>query len=152
VLPGQVLRVQRRVKHFFSFLFFFYWIFSLFTFQMLSPFLVSPPETPCPIYLPPASMRVLPPTTQPPSHPPLPSLPGIPPTLGHRAITGPRTSSPVDAQQGNPLLHMWLESWVPRVYSLVGGLVSGSSGGSGWLILLFFLWGCKPFQLLQSGL
>jgi hypothetical protein len=30
------------------------------------------------------------------------------------------------------------------VYSLVGGLDPGSSG---WLILLFFLWGYKPFQL-----
>jgi hypothetical protein len=37
-----------------------------------------------------------------------------------------------------------------HVYSLVGGLVPGSSGDSGWLILLFFLWGCKPLQLLQS--
>jgi hypothetical protein len=34
------------------------------------------------------------------------------------------------------------------VYSLVGSLVPGSSGGSGWLILLFFLWGCKLLQLL----
>jgi hypothetical protein len=32
------------------------------------------------------------------------------------------------------------------VYSLVVGLDPGSSG---WLILLFFLWGCEPFQLLQ---
>jgi hypothetical protein len=32
-----------------------------------------------------------------------------------------------------------------HVYS-VGGLVPGSSGGSGWLILLFFLWCYKPFQ------
>jgi hypothetical protein len=38
------------------------------------------------------------------------------------------------------------------VYSLVGGLVPGSSEGSCWLILFFFLWGCKPFQLLQSFL
>jgi hypothetical protein len=30
-----------------------------------------------------------------------------------------------------------------HVYSLVGGLVPGSCGGSGWLILLFFLGGCK---------
>jgi hypothetical protein len=28
--------------------------------------------------------------------------------------------------------------------SLVGGLVHGNSVGSGWLILLFFLWCCKP--------
>ena len=32
----------------------------------------------------------------------------------------------------------------------VGGLVPGSSGVSGWLILLLFLWGCKQLQLLQS--
>ena len=39
---------------------------------MLSPFLVSPPETPYPILLPlPASIRVL-------THPPPPPCPGIP--------------------------------------------------------------------------
>jgi hypothetical protein len=37
-----------------------------------------------------------------------------------------------------------------HVYSLVGDLVPGNSGGSGWLILLSFLWGCKLLQLLQS--
>jgi hypothetical protein len=36
------------------------------------------------------------------------------------------------------------------VYSLVGGLVPWNSGGSGWLILLFFLFGYKPLQLLHS--
>jgi hypothetical protein len=36
-----------------------------------------------------------------------------------------------------------------HVCSLVGGLVPGSFEGVGWLILLFFLWGCKPLQLLQ---
>jgi hypothetical protein len=36
------------------------------------------------------------------------------------------------------------------VYSLAGGLVPGSSRGSGWLILLFFLWGGKPLQLLKE--
>ena len=39
-----------------------------------------------------------------------------------------------------------------HVYSLFGCLVRGSSGVSGWWILLFFLWGCKPLQLLQSFL
>jgi hypothetical protein len=38
------------------------------------------------------------------------------------------------------------------VYSLVGGLVHGSSGGTGWFISLFLLWGCKPLQLLGSFL
>ena len=37
-------------------------------------------------------------------------------------------------------------------YSLVGRLVPLSPGGTGWLILLFFLWGFKPLQLLQSFL
>jgi hypothetical protein len=37
-----------------------------------------------------------------------------------------------------------------HVYSLVGGLFPGSSGVSHRLILLFFLWSCKPLQLLQS--
>ena len=39
-----------------------------------------------------------------------------------------------------------------HVYSLVGGLVPGSSGGTGKFILLFLLWGCKPLQLLVSFL
>jgi hypothetical protein len=34
------------------------------------------------------------------------------------------------------------------VHYLVGGLIPGSSGGAGWFILLFLLWGCKPLQLL----
>jgi hypothetical protein len=38
--------------------------------------------------------------------------------------------------------------WSLHVYSSVGGLVPGSSGDTGWFLLLFFLWGCKPFQLL----
>ena len=33
-----------------------------------------------------------------------------------------------------------------HVYSLVEGLVPGSSEGSGWLILTFILWGCNPFS------
>jgi hypothetical protein len=38
------------------------------------------------------------------------------------------------------------------MYSIVGGLVPGCSGSSGWLILLLFLWDFKPPQLLQSFL
>jgi hypothetical protein len=37
-----------------------------------------------------------------------------------------------------------------HVYSLVGGLVPESSVDSISLILLFYLWGCKPFQMLQT--
>jgi hypothetical protein len=57
----------------------FYWIFSLFTFQMLSLFLVSSlPETSYSIPSPPAFMRVL---LHPPTHSHLPALDS--PTLGH---------------------------------------------------------------------
>ena len=49
-----------------------------------------------------------------PIHPPTPaSLPSHSPTLGHWAFTGPRAFSPIYAQLGHPLLHMWLEPWVP---------------------------------------
>jgi hypothetical protein len=84
--------------------FFFFWIFYLFTFQMLSPFLVSPPETSYPILPPPDSMRVIP------THPPTPASPHWhSPTLGHWAFPGPRASFLMDVWQGHPLLHMWLE-------------------------------------------
>jgi hypothetical protein len=46
----------------------------------------------------------------------------------------------------------YIYGWSPgslHVYSLVGGLNPGSSG---WLMLLFFLWGSKPLRLLQSFL
>jgi hypothetical protein len=33
-----------------------------------------------------------------------------------------------------------------HVFSLVGGLVPGSYEGSGWLMLLFFLWVANPFS------
>jgi hypothetical protein len=36
-----------------------------------------------------------------------------------------------------------------HVYSLAGGLVPGSSGSTGWFILLFLLWGCKTLELLR---
>jgi len=64
----------------------------------------------------------------PPTHPLPPHHSSIPPTLGHQASTGPRNSSPIDDIYGYPLLHMYLEPWIPPcIYSLVGGLVSGSS-------------------------
>jgi hypothetical protein len=44
---------------------------------------------------------------------------------------------------------MRLEPWVAPCV-LFGGLVPESSKGSGWLILLFFPWGCKPLHVLQS--
>ena len=83
-----------------GFFLFFSWIFSLFTFQMFSPFQVSSLETPYPILPPPASMRVF-------HHPPTPILPPrYSPILGHQTPSSPRASPPTDVQQFH-LSHMW---------------------------------------------
>jgi hypothetical protein len=68
------------------------------------------------------------------------------PTPQHQAFMGPKASSPIDVWQDHPLLHIRLVPWVTPC--VLFGLDPGSSG---WLIL-FFLWGCKPLQLLQSFL
>jgi hypothetical protein len=49
------------------------------------------------------------------THPPNPtSPPSIPLHWGiYQAFIGPRTSPPIDAWQGHPLLHIQLEPWVP---------------------------------------
>ena len=72
---------------------YFYLIFSLFIFQMLSPFLVSPYPLPKPLQ----------------TNTPTPtSRPWYSPTLGHRAFTGPKASPPIDDRLGHTLLHMQL--------------------------------------------
>ena len=125
----------------------FYQIFSLFTFQMLSSFLISPRNHPISCILPQlllgCSSTYLPTPASPSWHFP---------TLGHRTFIGSRSSPSVDVQQGHPLLHMQLNYGLLYVCSLVGGLVPESSGWTGWVILLFLLWGRKPLQLLQSFL
>jgi hypothetical protein len=72
----------------------------LFTFQILSRFLISPLKPPYPIHLP---LLTNPPT--------LPSLSCQSPTLG--PFTRPRASLLIGVPQGHPLLHMRLQSWVP---------------------------------------
>jgi hypothetical protein len=101
---------------------FFYWIFSLFTIQMLSPLQVSPPEFPYSILLfpsPPLPLREYSPTHL--HHPPTSAFPPLHfPTLGHRTPTGPRTAPPPAIQQLllfmgfiyswailKPLLYVW---------------------------------------------
>ena len=132
--------------HSFLFCFVFYWIFYVFTFQMLFPFLISPLETPSSLPAPSVSMRML----------LLPYTPTSPPRHSLILGNGPFT------YQGLLLLLMpdkailcYICSWSHgslHVYSFIGGLVPGRNGRSGWLILLFFLWGCKPLPLLQSFL
>jgi hypothetical protein len=87
------------------------------------------------------------------NNPPIPSVwSQNSPTLEHQAFTELRASSPIGDWQSHPLLHMQLESGFLHVYFLVGGLVPGSPGGTGWFILLFLLRGCKLVQFLGSFL
>jgi len=89
-------------------------------------------------------MRELP---QPPTHP-------LPPHCSRISLSG--GIEPLQ-DQGSPLPAMldkaiirYIGSWShgsPHVYSSV----TGSSSGSGWWILFFLLWGCKPLQLLPSS-
>ena len=85
-----------------------------------------------------------------PTYVPTPAaLPYHAPKLGHQSFTGLRVSHPIDAKGTLSCIWSWSHCSL-QVYSLVDGLVPESSGQSGWLILLLFLWGWKPLQLLQS--
>ena len=96
--------IQNTDAHFYIYsCFFVFFIFSLFTFQMLSPFFIFLPKkthylTPHPLL------------TNPTIHA---FLSWHYPTLGHQAFTGPRVSPLIDVPQGHPLLHMQLEPWIP---------------------------------------
>jgi hypothetical protein len=120
----------------------FYLIFYLFTFQMLSPFRfqLHKPSIPSP---PLASTRV---------------FPGLPKYSCFTTLTFPYTeaSSSLHRTKGLPSHQCSIRlSSATYVAGAMGpsmctlGLV-GALGGSGWLILLFFLWGCKSLQFLQS--
>jgi hypothetical protein len=67
----------------------FYLLFYLFTFQMLSPFPVSPLQPPYSIPSVPCLLPYPPTPASPPYHSPM---------LSHQASTGPRDSSPIDAR------------------------------------------------------
>jgi hypothetical protein len=96
------------LKTFCLYIMIFNWIFYLFTFQMLFPFLIFTPQEPL---IPPPLLLLW---GCAPTHPPTPtSPPSHSPTLGRGAFLGPRASSPIDAGPGHPLLHIWLEPWVP---------------------------------------
>jgi hypothetical protein len=102
---------------------------GLFKFQILSPFMVSPLQTSYSIFPSPASRRVPPPAHIATST----SLLWLYPTVGHLAL-----------QDQGPLLPLmedkailWYKCSWSHVYSLVGGLVPGTPGGSLWLLFLF---------------
>ena len=86
----------------------------------------------------------------PPTHPLLPHCSSIP---LHWGIKPPQDQGAPLPLMPDKVILCYICSWSHgsfHVYSLVGGLVPGSSRGTGLLILLFFLWGCRPLQLLQK--
>jgi hypothetical protein len=102
---------------------------------MLSPLLVSPPQTPYPILLLPASMRLF----LLPTHPLLPPCPGI---LLHWGIKSSQDKGPLLSLMSKKAILSYICCWSHgslHVYSLVGGLVPWSSGCSGWVILFVLL-------------
>ena len=104
------------------------------------PFLGSPPKTPYCFYEGPF----------PPTHPLLLHHPSI--SL-HWCLESSQNQGPLLPLMPDKAILCCIYSWSHGflcVYSLFAGLVPESSRGSGWLILLFFLWGCKPLQLLRS--
>jgi len=118
----------------------------------LSPSPIPPPYSPC-------LMRILPlppihSHSQIPTHTLPPQGPDIPLHWGNQTAQ----------DQGLFLLLMldndilcYLFGWRPgllHVYSLVGGLAQGGLVRSDWLILLFYLWGCKSsrsFSLFSNS-
>ena len=106
---------------------FFYWLFYLFTFQMLSPFPVFPPQPPYSIS-------------------PLLLWGCSPPT--HSCLLPPQ--GPLFPLMPDKAILCYICSWSHgshHVYSLVGGWFSPwDLWESGWLILLFFYGVANPFS------
>jgi len=74
------------------------------------------------------------------TYPPPSPHPGFP---LHSVIEPSQGKGPLLSLMLNKTILCYICDWSHgslHVYSLVGCLVSGSSEGSGWLILLFFLW------------
>jgi hypothetical protein len=117
--------------------YFIYLHFKCYPFSRLPP-----PAAPIRTPPPPASMRVChDPLTHPASDTSIPLHWGIEPSQDQGSLF---PSMPYKA------ILCYIYGWRHGslyVYSLAGVLASRISG---WLILFFFLWGCKPLQLLQS--
>jgi hypothetical protein len=104
------------------------------------PFPGFPSGNPYPIPTSPASMRVLPPA----NHLLLPPLCGISLHWGIKPSQDQGLLLPLLPDKAIIYyIHGWSHGSL-HVYAFIGGLVPESSGGSGWLILFFFLWSCKP--------
>jgi hypothetical protein len=117
-----------RISYSINLIILFVWkisIFSLFTFQMFSPFQVSPLEASYPISLSPASMRVLPhsPTY---SHLPTLSFPYIVASntlrpkghSSHWCLTRPSSATNATGAMAHSMCTLWLVVWPVDVVTL----------------------------------
>ena len=70
----------------------------------------------------------------------------------HLGIKPSQDQRPLFPLMSNKIILGYICCWshgLLHVYSSAGGLVAGSSVGSGWIILLFLLWGWNLTQLLS---
>jgi hypothetical protein len=122
-------------RHIFSF------FFSLFLLDIF--FIYISNVIPFPPHFPSKSSLSHPPSPCSPTHPLLLPCPGIP---LHWGIEPSQYQGPLLPLMSHKAILCYICSWTHGflyVYSLVGGLVPGSSWVTGWFILLFLLWGCK---------
>jgi hypothetical protein len=137
-------QLKAEVLSFFLFLFLLWEIFFIYISNVIpfpgSPFLVSPIPSSLPLLLWGCSS----------THSPTPTSLLSFPLHWDIYCTFIRTKTSPPLMHDKAIL-CYICSW-GHLYSFIDGLVSWNSGGSDWLILLFFLWGCKSLQLLQSFL
>jgi hypothetical protein len=114
----------------------FYWIFSLFTFKYSPLSLCSPGKPLIPSTFPLRYEGV---------HTPIPD--SLPLNSLYWSIEPSKDQGPLLPLMPNKVILCFICSWSHgslHVHTLVGDLFPGSSGESGWLIMLFFLWGVQP--------
>jgi hypothetical protein len=116
-----------------------FWSILFIYISNVTPFWCPLQKPPIPIFPPPASLRVL-------THPLLPPCPGIPLYWG---MEPSQDQGPLLRLMPNKAILSYIcgwSHWTFHVYSLLGGLVPGSPGDSGWLILFFFSWVANLFS------
>jgi hypothetical protein len=115
---------------------------------MLSPLLVSPPEPLYPTPSPPASVKVLPSIFLLPTHSHLTALAF--PYTGESSLHRTKALSSYWCQPMPSSATYATGAMGPSMYTLWLVVYYWKFWGSGWL-MLFFIWGCTPLQLLHPS-
>ena len=148
VVFGQFIQLSYIYEIYFLVLFFIYFLLDIFFIYISNviPF-PSPPTLNAPIQY---NSSCFEEGALPPIHPLLPPCPGIPLHWGIEPSHTKGLSSHLCPTKPSSALYV-AGAMGPSIYSLVGGLVPGSSRSTGQF-MFFLLWGCKPLQLLGSFL